>query len=121
MSIIGHDGIHLCELHGINVKTYHYHLRRVRESLPSEICVIGLHNSMIDSLWNVSLFFCPCFCGVKRIIKFLTVIPAFCFLLAEAVFDIRKCFLLHFLAELSHFDAETVFFTPKRYKDTASG
>ena len=57
MSIIGHDGIHLCELHGINVKTYHYHLRRVRESLLTEICVIGLHNIMIDSLWNVSLVF----------------------------------------------------------------
>ena len=34
-----------CELHGINVKTYYYHLRRVRESLLTESRVVPLNTA----------------------------------------------------------------------------
>ena len=34
-----------CELHGIKVKTYYYHLRRVRESLLTESRVVPLNTA----------------------------------------------------------------------------
>ena len=43
-----------CELHGINVKTYYYHLRRVRESLLTENCVVLLSTKNISD--NIEIF-----------------------------------------------------------------
>ena len=43
-----------CELHGIKVKTYYYHLRRVRESLLTESCVVPLSTKSISD--NVESF-----------------------------------------------------------------
>ena len=43
-----------CELHGINVKTYYYHLRQVRESLLTENCVILLSTKNISD--NIEIF-----------------------------------------------------------------
>ena len=37
-----------CELHGINVKTYYYHLRQVRESLLTESHVVPLSTKNIS-------------------------------------------------------------------------
>ena len=37
-----------CELHGRNVKTYYYHLRRVRESLLTESRVVPLSSKNIS-------------------------------------------------------------------------
>lgn len=43
-----------CELHGINVKTYYYHLRRVREELLTESRVVPLSaKSILD---NIEIF-----------------------------------------------------------------
>ena len=43
-----------CELHGKNVKTYYYHLRRVREELLTESCVVPLSaKSILD---NIEIF-----------------------------------------------------------------
>ncbi|MDD6012099.1 MAG: IS66 family insertion sequence element accessory protein TnpB [Oscillospiraceae bacterium] len=43
-----------CELHGINVKTYYYHLRRVRESLLTESHVVPLSTKNISD--NIEIF-----------------------------------------------------------------
>ena len=43
-----------CELHGINVKTYYYHLRRVRESLLTESRVVPLSTKNISD--NIEIF-----------------------------------------------------------------
>ena len=43
-----------CELHGINVKTYYYHLRQVRESLLTENCVVLLSTKNISD--NIEIF-----------------------------------------------------------------
>ena len=43
-----------CELHGINVKTYYYHLRRVRESLLTENRVVPLSTKNISD--NIEIF-----------------------------------------------------------------
>ena len=43
-----------CELHGINVKTYYYHLRRVRESLLTENRFIPLSTKNISD--NIEIF-----------------------------------------------------------------
>ena len=43
-----------CELHGINVKTYYYHLRRVRESLLTESRVVPLNTKNISD--NIEIF-----------------------------------------------------------------
>ena len=42
------------ELHGINVKTYYYHLRQVRESLLTENCVVLLSTKNISD--NIEIF-----------------------------------------------------------------
>ena len=53
------------ELHGINVKTYYYHLRRVRESLLTESRVVPLSTKSISDNIEISigdkivLFHCP--------------------------------------------------------------
>ena len=43
-----------CELHGIKVKTYCYRLRRVRESLLTESCVVPLSTKSISD--NIEIF-----------------------------------------------------------------
>ena len=43
-----------CELHGIKVKTYYYHLRRLRESLLTENCVVLLCTKSISD--NIEIF-----------------------------------------------------------------
>ena len=43
-----------CELHGIKVKTYYYHLRRVRESLLTESRVVPLSTKNISD--NIEIF-----------------------------------------------------------------
>ena len=43
-----------CELHGINVKTYYYHLRRVREELLTESRVVPLSTKNISD--NIEIF-----------------------------------------------------------------
>ena len=43
-----------CELHGINVKTYYYHLRRVRERLLTENRVVPLSTKNISD--NIEIF-----------------------------------------------------------------
>ena len=43
-----------CELHGINVKTYYYHLRQVRESLLTESRVVPLNTKNISD--NIEIF-----------------------------------------------------------------
>ena len=43
-----------CELHGIKVKTYYYHLQRVRESLLTESCVVPLSTKSISD--NIEIF-----------------------------------------------------------------
>ena len=44
-----------CEFHGINVKTYYYHLRRVRESLLTENCVVLLSTKSISDNIEISI------------------------------------------------------------------
>ena len=44
-----------CELHGIKVKTYYYHLRRVRESLLTENRVVPLITKSISDNIEISI------------------------------------------------------------------
>ena len=43
-----------CKLHGMNVKTYYYHLRQVRESLLTESRVVPLSAKSISD--NIEIF-----------------------------------------------------------------
>ena len=67
-----------CELHGINVKTYYYHLRQVRESLLTENCVILLSTKNISD--NIEIFSgdmritLPCGCSEETLSTVLKVL-----------------------------------------------
>ena len=67
-----------CELHGINVKTYYYHLRQVRESLLTENCVILLSTKNISD--NIEIFsgdmriILPCGCPEETLSTVLKVL-----------------------------------------------
>ena len=67
-----------CELHGIKVKTYYYHLRRVRESLLTESCVVPLSTKSISD--NIEIFSgdvritLPCGCPEETLSTILKVL-----------------------------------------------
>lgn len=42
-----------CKLNGINMKTYYYHLRKVREQLLTENCIVPLGRNVSD---NIEIF-----------------------------------------------------------------
>ena len=67
-----------CELHGINVKTYYYHLRGVREGLLTENRVVPLNTKSISD--NIEIFSgdvritLPCGCSVETLSTVLKVL-----------------------------------------------
>ena len=67
-----------CELHGINVKTYYYHLRQVRESLLTENRVVPLNTKNISD--NIEILSgdvritLPCGCPVETLSTVLKVL-----------------------------------------------
>ena len=74
MSSIRHDG----EFHGKNVKTYYYHLRRVREELFAESSVVPLNAKSISD--NIEIFSgdvritLPCGCSEETLSTVLKVL-----------------------------------------------
>ena len=62
-----------CELHGINVKTYYYHLRQVREELLTESRVVPLSaKSILDNIEISSgdvRITLPCGCSGETLLK----------------------------------------------------
>ena len=67
-----------CELHGIKVKTYYYHLRRVRESLLTESRVVPLGTKSISD--KIEIFSgdvritLPCGCSGENLSTVLKVL-----------------------------------------------
>ena len=67
-----------CELHGINGKTYYYHLRRVRESLLTENRVVPLNTKNISD--HIEIFSgdmritLPCGCSEETLSTVLKVL-----------------------------------------------
>lgn len=67
-----------CELHGKNIKTYYYHLQRVREELLTESRVVPLSAKRISD--NIEIFSgdvritLPCGCSKKTLSTVLKVL-----------------------------------------------
>lgn len=67
-----------CELHGINVKTYYYHLRRVRESLLTESRVVPLstqkNSDSIEIKTDIMNISVPADCSAETLAVILKVL-----------------------------------------------